>query len=275
MRSLPLLLAFGVLLAFAHRTIAQDNSQEQAVRKVIEEFVEAINAGDTKAFAALFTEDADFVVITGKYLKGWNEIVTYHAGLFAGSFKGSDLDVTSVAVRFLRPDVAVARVATKRTENEGKEMRTSFPMFVLTKQGKSWLITAVQNTLTSGPSIAPAGAPALVEASSSNAQGSEDELATRKVVADATKCWNCHDMICRASIFAEDADSVVISGRYFKGRDEIEKHMAASHAGIYKDSHLNDTWVGCVFCAQMLRSRVKRANSPTTRAKIKGQGFPC
>ena len=30
-------------------------------------------------------------------------------------------------------------------------MRTSFPMFVLTKQGESWLIAAVQNTLTSGP----------------------------------------------------------------------------------------------------------------------------
>ena len=30
-------------------------------------------------------------------------------------------------------------------------MRTSFPMFVLTKQGESWLMAAVQNTLTSGP----------------------------------------------------------------------------------------------------------------------------
>ena len=30
-------------------------------------------------------------------------------------------------------------------------MRTSFPMFVLTKQGESWLIAAVQNTLTGGP----------------------------------------------------------------------------------------------------------------------------
>jgi hypothetical protein len=64
-----------------------------------------------------------------------------------------------VAVRFLRPEVALVRVATKRTENEGKEMRTSFPMFVLTKEGKIWLIDAVQNTLTSGPPVTPAGAP--------------------------------------------------------------------------------------------------------------------
>ena len=110
------------------------------------------------AFAALFKEDADFVVITRKYLKGRNEIMTHHVGLFTSSFESSHLDITSVAVRFLRPDVAVVRVATKRTENEGKEMRTSFPMFVLTKEGKIRLIDAVQNTLTSGPPVTPAGA---------------------------------------------------------------------------------------------------------------------
>ena len=77
--------------------------------------------------------------------------MTYHARLFTEDFQSSHLDVTSVAVRFLRTDVAVARVATKRTENGGKEMRTSFPMFVLTKQGESWLIAAVQNTLTVAP----------------------------------------------------------------------------------------------------------------------------
>jgi hypothetical protein len=34
------------------------------------------------------TKDADFVVTTGKYLKGRNEIVAYHAGLFADDFQG-------------------------------------------------------------------------------------------------------------------------------------------------------------------------------------------
>ena len=119
----------------------------------------AINRGDAKAFAALFAEDADFVVITGKYLKGRDELVTYHTRLFSDDFQRSHLDVTSVAIRILRTDVAVARVATKRTENGGKEMRTSFPMFVLTKQGESWLIAAVQNTLTSGPPVPPVGTP--------------------------------------------------------------------------------------------------------------------
>ena len=127
MRSLPLVLAFVLFLAFASPMSAQGNSEEQAVRKVIADFVEAINRGDTKAFAALFTEDADFVVITGKYLKDRSEIVSYHAGLFTGSFKGSHLDVTSVAVRFLRPDVAVVRVATRRLKMREKKCGRRFP----------------------------------------------------------------------------------------------------------------------------------------------------
>jgi uncharacterized protein (TIGR02246 family) len=159
MRSAPLALTLVAVLAFTTSLDAQGKTEEPAVRKVVADLAEAINRGNSEAFAALFTEDADFVVITGKYLKGRNEIVTYHAGLFTGSFKGSHLDVTSVAIRFLRPDVAVARVATKRAEDGGKEMRTSFPMLVLTKEGKSWLIAAAQNTLTSGTPIPPVGAP--------------------------------------------------------------------------------------------------------------------
>jgi len=154
---LPRVLAVVALLVLTSPANGQGNTEEQAIRNVIAEFVQAINRGDIKAFGALFTEDADFVVITGKYLKGRDEIVRYHAELFAGSFKGSHLDVTSVAIRFVRPDVAVARVATKRTENEGKQMRASFPIFVLTKQAQKWLITAVQNTLTSGPPVSPVG----------------------------------------------------------------------------------------------------------------------
>lgn len=158
MKSVSPVLAFVALLAFATLTNAQEKSAEQAVRRVVADFAEAINRGDTKSFAALFTEDADFVVIAGKSLKGRNEIATYHAGLFTGDFQDSHLGVTSVSVRFLRPDVAVARAATRRTENGGKAMRTSFPMFVLTKQGEPWLIAAVQNTLTSGPPVPPVGA---------------------------------------------------------------------------------------------------------------------
>ena len=76
MKSVPLTLVFIVLLAFTTVMNAQEQSGEQAVRRVVADFAEAINRGEIKSFAALFTEDADFVLTTGKYLKGRNEIAT-------------------------------------------------------------------------------------------------------------------------------------------------------------------------------------------------------
>ena len=52
------LLALVALLAFTSSINAEDKSHEQAVRKVLADFAEALNRGDAKAFAALFTEDA-------------------------------------------------------------------------------------------------------------------------------------------------------------------------------------------------------------------------
>ena len=70
MKSVPLTLLFIVLLAFTTVMNAQEQSGEQAVRRVVADFAEAINRGDTNAFAALFAEDADFVVDYRQVLKG-------------------------------------------------------------------------------------------------------------------------------------------------------------------------------------------------------------
>ena len=67
MKSVPLIRAFAALLAFTTFINAREKSGEQTVRRVVADVAEATNWGDPKAFAALFAEDADFVVITGKY----------------------------------------------------------------------------------------------------------------------------------------------------------------------------------------------------------------
>ena len=48
-----LLLALVALLAFTSSINAEDKSQEQAVRKVLADFAEALNRGDAKSFAAV------------------------------------------------------------------------------------------------------------------------------------------------------------------------------------------------------------------------------
>lgn len=151
-------LVFGGLVAVLGSVQAQQAGQEdqEAIRRVIAAFPDAWNRHDMKAVAQLFAEDADFVVVTGKLLGGRREIETYHAELQKTAYKDSRLAWNPVKVRLLRPDVAIAHVATEITYNQ--EKRTSVATLVFSKHGRDWLIEALQNTLTSGPPV-PAATP--------------------------------------------------------------------------------------------------------------------
>jgi uncharacterized protein (TIGR02246 family) len=60
---------------------AGDSSDEQAISDVFAAFSASWNQPGMPGFGDLFTEDADFVVISGKWMKGRNEIVSYHKDL--------------------------------------------------------------------------------------------------------------------------------------------------------------------------------------------------
>jgi uncharacterized protein (TIGR02246 family) len=125
----------------------------QAIQKLLADFTGAWNRHDMRAFSELFTNDADFVVISGKHLKGRAEIFTYHDGLHKGAFKNRQQSSKWNDLRFIRPDVAIGHVAFEATSTSGDQAlkRTALATVVLTKKGGRWLITALQNTLLSGP----------------------------------------------------------------------------------------------------------------------------
>jgi uncharacterized protein (TIGR02246 family) len=148
----------GALLAAVIAAGAQGSAEdEKAVREVIADFSRTLNQYDFKAWSRLFADDADFVVITGKYLKGRNEIEKYHTAIWAGVYKDSHQAFTSVAIRFIRPEVAVVHLDAEITYNSAKDKRTGLVTFVLTKQANRWLIAVAQNTLTSGTPVSPIG----------------------------------------------------------------------------------------------------------------------
>ncbi len=158
MRFLPILLITGAALTATIRADAQDHAgDEGAIRSLFTIFSETLNQRDIKTWSRLFTEDADFVVVTGRYLKGRDEIETYHAQIWAGVYKDSRQATTSLAVRFLAPDIAVARAGAEIVYNEGKDKRTVWFIAVLTKHGTQWLIDAAQTTLTGGSPVTPVG----------------------------------------------------------------------------------------------------------------------
>jgi uncharacterized protein (TIGR02246 family) len=120
---------------------------------VVAAFAKSWNEPGMPGFGDLFTEDADFVVITGKWLKGRSEIVSYHKDLLADYYKGSRLVPKQVWVRFVHPDVAVAHVAwnASYTEDGKPQKRTALMTLTVTKQEGSWKIATAHNTLTGGP----------------------------------------------------------------------------------------------------------------------------
>jgi len=150
--SLSSLVSMLCLLAFASVALAQARTEdEQAIQKVLADFVVAWNQHDMKLWSELFTDDADFVVVTAKYLKGREEIFKYHDELHKGPFKDHQMKASWQDMRFPRDDVALGHVKFEPGNNKMK--RTALATVVLVKQNGRWLIAAFHNTLLYGPPL--------------------------------------------------------------------------------------------------------------------------
>jgi len=80
---------------------------EQAIQKIVDDYAATWNNHDMRASAELFSDDADCVVISGKHMKGRDEIFRYHDELHKGAFKDRRLSAQLKDLRFIRPDVAI------------------------------------------------------------------------------------------------------------------------------------------------------------------------
>jgi uncharacterized protein (TIGR02246 family) len=132
-------------------------ADEQAVTAVIRAFEEAWNRHDMDSFASLFLDDADFVNVLGSRWIGRTAIREAHAATHATIFKHSRLHMKETSVRFLKPDVAVARSLWDLTGHstptgEIAPPRKGILTNVLMKEKGRWRIVVSQNT-----DVVPAG----------------------------------------------------------------------------------------------------------------------
>lgn len=123
---------------------------EEEIRKVLADFVEAWNKHDAKAFSMVFAEDADFTNVRGTSASGRAEIEKFHASLFATRFKDTNQKMTKTKIRFIRPDVAAVDAWWEMTGAKGPEgqdvpLRKGLLNFVMTKAGDKWRITVMHN----------------------------------------------------------------------------------------------------------------------------------
>src|SRR5712692_6376810 len=109
------------LLAVGH-TPADDPkdkaSEEAALLKNAEAFVEAFHKGDAKAVAAFWTKDGDYTDQTGHTFKGRDAIEKGFTEFFAEN-KGLKLRIDITGVKFVTPEVAIEDGLTSVIPSDG------------------------------------------------------------------------------------------------------------------------------------------------------------
>ncbi len=126
-----------------------DREQEAAVRLVIQRYVDAREASDSRRIEALFTHDADQLVSDGTWRRGREQLVQ---GMLESSRKNTarrTIDVQSV--RWLTSDVAIADGRYVQQARNGGKDRVMWTSIVLKRASDGWRIAAIRNMLPAMP----------------------------------------------------------------------------------------------------------------------------
>jgi uncharacterized protein (TIGR02246 family) len=121
-----------------------------AIRNVLAELAACWNRADAAAYGALFTDDADYIDVTGTRTQGGGAIGQLHQFLWDRFLKGSILDASSDAdVQLISPNVAIV-IATGAVRLAGQATapadRQSINTTVMIKRDGVWRIRAFQNS---------------------------------------------------------------------------------------------------------------------------------
>ena len=135
--------------AASHLSEAEIAANEAAVRTLYQQLIEAW--GNTDTYAALFTEDGDYIAFDGSHARGRTEIARAHRPLFEGILKGSLLVEVGipVEVHFLSPGVALVHsggAVLRARQKKPSRRAISVQTLVAVKQEGRWLFASFQNT---------------------------------------------------------------------------------------------------------------------------------
>ena len=129
-------------------TATQTAGDEDAIRAIHQRMIDAWNAGDAAAFAAPFTDEANFVAFEGTQLKGRREIAAFHQQIFDTVVKGTRIQGEVNFVRFLSPTFAVmhsvVRVALQG-QTQTSPSRDSMQLTVVIKRDGEWRSEGLMN----------------------------------------------------------------------------------------------------------------------------------
>jgi uncharacterized protein (TIGR02246 family) len=137
--------------AIERRPIPHDtaDADEQAVRDLFRQLLDAWGRGDGDAYGALFADDADYVAFDGSNRRGSVVIAAEHQQLFDTWLKGTRLVGQIDGLSFLGPDVALVH-ASGGTIFPGQKdecgRRPSIQTLVAVRRDDGWRFRAFHNT---------------------------------------------------------------------------------------------------------------------------------
>ncbi|MFD5224502.1 SgcJ/EcaC family oxidoreductase [Microbacterium sp. NPDC058342] len=132
-----------LLIACVHATIA---SMQQSIDDVLGLMVAAWDAGDAKAYADLFTEDATYVTFIGTVSRGRAAIARDHEPVLTRFQKGSRMSVRVTDIRFIGTDLAI--VVSEGGIGKRDRIKLDKVQTFVFKRGVDgrWLCAAFQNS---------------------------------------------------------------------------------------------------------------------------------
>lgn len=121
---------------------------EVEIRGLVQQMEDGWNALDGAAYAAPFAPDADYVIWTGRHIRGRDVICEGHEQIFSTIYKDSRIKITVEQIRLLRPDVAVVQVHGQNEfyHDGAAQQFEGRQLLVLVKEADGWQIAAFQNT---------------------------------------------------------------------------------------------------------------------------------
>jgi uncharacterized protein (TIGR02246 family) len=122
--------------------------EEEAVRAIVRRYVDAREARDPKAVAALFTADVDQLVSSGEWRLGRDNVVTGSVASSAQS--GGTRAIEVERVRLVSKEVALADGRYSITGLQSGDRRM-WSTFVMVKEPGGWRIAAIRNMLPAAP----------------------------------------------------------------------------------------------------------------------------
>ncbi len=132
---------------------------ETSIKQIIQTMQDGWNNKDGNLFASRFTDDCDYVVVNGMFLKTRKVVAEGHQGIFNSIYKETNLELNLRDARYLADDIIIAHVDGRRFGNIfGKyEDAHAIMTFVLQKLNGNWSIAAFQNTEIQQQGQAPPG----------------------------------------------------------------------------------------------------------------------